>query len=135
MRRFFLAILVLLSGCASAQWTTGDTIRQGAVVALQTADYLQTRHIVADRDPQYVDLGGGASVQYSEPRYRYRELNPILGERPTTEQVNAYFAASIVGNALISCLLPPSWRVPFQYISIGYEAAFVVNNFSVGVRW
>jgi hypothetical protein len=129
-----LPILLLLSSCASAHWTTADTVRQGAVVALQVADWRQTRTIATEMIPAYtVDQGGGASTTYNA-RYRYCEQNPILGEHPTGGQVNTYFAASILGNALISYLLPPEWRAGWQYVSIGFQAVYVVNNFNAGIR-
>ena len=127
-------LLLLLSGCASSEWTRGDTYRQTAIIALQGIDWSQTRRIATEQDPQYVDLGGGASVSYAQPRYRHVETNPILGDHPTRGQVDAYFAASIAGNALVSFLLPPKYRAPWQYLSIGFQGAYVVVNFGQGIH-
>jgi hypothetical protein len=135
VRRFFLAILVLLSGCASAQWTTGDSIRQASIVALQVVDWRQTRTIATEMVPAYtVDHGGGASTTYNA-RPRFCEQNPILGEHPSVGKVNAFFITAIAANALVSYLLPPTWRMGWQYISIGYEGNVVLDNYRAGIRW
>jgi hypothetical protein len=117
-----LLAFVLLSGCASAQWTTADTIRQGAIVALQAADYFQTRTIATETYP-------GTDCP------RWTEQNPILGEHPSVGKVNAFFITAIAANALVSYLLPPTWRMGWQYISIGYEGNVVLDNYRAGIRW
>jgi hypothetical protein len=115
-----LLAFVLLSGCASAQWTTADTIRQGAIVALQAADYFQTRTI--------------ATETYSGTDcLRWTEQNPILGEHPTVGQVNAFFITAIAANALVSYLLPPTWRMGWQYLSVGYQGNVVLDNHNAGI--
>lgn len=135
MIRLLVLALVLLSGCASANWTQGDSIRQGAIVALQTADYLQTRTIAVEMVPEsYTERPNGSSERfYAHPRWR--ETNPMLGEHPTTGQVNIFFAAGIIGNAVISYALPPRYRAWWQAASIGLEGYYVGRNYQAGIRW
>ena len=96
-------------------WTSADTVAQGAVTALLIADWGQTRYIALN--PQ-----------------DWHEKNSLLGEHPSSGKVNDYFAAAIVGHAAISYLLPKDLRHGWQYVWIGIEANTVQNNRSLGIR-
>jgi hypothetical protein len=130
-----LALLLLLPACAHDPWTRADSYRQAAVAVVQIVDWRQTRHIAKDLEPQRVVYPDGSEVIRAQPRYRYDEANPILGEHPSTSKVDAYFAASIAGNALVSYLLPRDWREGWQYFSLGFEGGVVVYNFKAGISW
>jgi len=113
--RAFLAVMVIfLCGCSSS-WTRGDTVRQGAFVALASADWRQTRTIADNPD-------------------RWYECNPVIGKHPTKSQVNRYFAATIIGHTMIAALLPKQWRSAWQYLGIGAEGAVVYLNWGEGIR-
>lgn len=140
VNRYRLPLLLLLfplslSSCASAPWTRGDTYRQTAIIALQVADWRQTRRIASEQVPErYTEHPDGSSERlYAYPRFR--EVNPILGEHPSREKVDAYSAAGIVGNAAISYALSPPYREWWQWLSIIVEGAFVAHNISIGVKF
>jgi hypothetical protein len=109
-----LIACLFLSGCANGGWSTEDSYRQAGVIALSGVDWMQTRKIAKNPD-------------------KYYEKNPLLGEHPSTEKVDVYFAASIAANTAIAMALPPEYRKWFQYVSIGVEAGVVANNFSIGL--
>jgi len=128
--------LLLLAGCASiAQaeglnldpWTTGDTVRQGALTALLVADWAQTRHMATHSCPESnptcaVPFGEGGGA------------HAFIGSHPSVGQVNNYFAASVIGHAAISYMLPRGWREGWQYVWIGIEAQTVRTNY-VGIKY
>jgi len=120
--------LLLLAACVSIaradDWSTADTVRQGALTALLVADWAQTRWIV--KNPGDV-----------------HERNLILGPHPSTGQVNNYFAMVAVGHAAVSYTLPRDWsffglhfnpREAWSYVWIGVELETVRANY-VGIRY
>jgi len=116
--------LLLLAGCASiAQaeglnidpWTTGDTVRQGALTALLVADWAQTRYIV--KHPE-----------------THQEANPLMGEHPSLGKVNNLSVLSIVGHYAIARALPREWRHAWQYVFIGVELDATTYNARAGVK-
>ena len=109
-----IIVCLFLSGCANGGWSTEDSYRQVGVVALSGVDWMQTRKIAKNPD-------------------EYHENNPILGEHPSTEKVDVYFAASIAAHTAVAMALPPEYRKWFQYISIGVQAGVVASNFSIGL--
>ena len=96
-------------------WTREDTYRQGGLTVLLIVDWGQTRWIA--RHP-----------------LQHKEMNQFLGEHPSVSRVNNYFAASILGHAAISAVLPPDWRKGWQYVWIGIELGYVQNNHSIGIK-
>ena len=111
----YLILMLFPSICFAGDWTTADTLRQGAFTGLAIADWAQTRYI--SKHPEFY------------------ETNQILGSHPSTGKVDTYFAASIVGHAVISYMLPPAWRQGWQYVWIGVEAQKVVHNHSIGIKF
>lgn len=98
-----------------SNWSNVDTIMELASLGLLGADWAQTRTIA--KNPE-----------------QYGEINKILGEHPSTGRVNNYFAASMLGHALIASQLPPEIRKWFQYGTIGLEAPVVGrNHFKFGI--
>lgn len=112
--RFLAPMLLALPLAAGDPWTKADTARESIAVAFSAADWSQTLNL---------------------QKCGFRELNPILGERPSRASVNAYFIASIGLHVLIAKLLPSKYRHAFQYITIGWEAGFVTHNAHIGVRF
>jgi len=125
--RFLLFGLILIASPARAgdDWTTGDTVRQGALTTLLIVDWTQTRYIAKHpRDPTRQD-----------GTYQWRaEGNNLLGAYPSVGRVNSYFAASIVGHAVISYMLPRPWREGWQYIWIGIEIDATSRNQRMGIK-
>ena len=104
-------LLIILQGCASVpfeDWSTADTVRQGAFLGLLAVDTYQTHGIVDDPNCY--------------------ETNPILGRDPSDGSINVYMLGCAVGHTLVSGLLNPEWRERWQYIWIGAEAGTVIHN-------
>ena len=114
MMKIVLIIAIFVMGCANGGWSREDTYRQAGVVTLSGIDWMQTRKIAKNPDDYY-------------------ERNPLLGSHPSTEKVDAYFAASIAAHTVVSAALPPEYRKWWQYVSIGVEAGVVASNFSIGL--
>lgn len=130
----FMIFLLATSGCTALKWTMADTIRQGTYIGLLTVDYIQTRRIATEMVPEqsWSNPDGSGGTRYAYPKWK--EMNPILGEHPSSRDVDGYFAASAAINTAIAIALPPKYRHVFQYISIGWEGAFVTWNFGQGIR-
>ena len=96
-------------------WTPQNTKLEWSWVALNGADWLQTRYIATHPE-------------------EFSEANPILGDHPSTGEVNLYFAVYTAAHYLISRNLHPEPRKWFQMVSIGVTAGTVVRNYHLGVR-
>ena len=83
-------------------------------LALQTADWMQTRQIA--KDPAYY------------------EYNPILGNHPSMGKVNRYFAAIEAGTVALNLTLPKEYAHGLNLASIGFETAVVGHNLHIGLR-
>lgn len=115
MKKIILILFLGISGNTYAhEWTKSDKWRQGAYTALHVADWLQTRQI--------------------SKRDEFTERNTILGEHPFTEDVDRYFAVTLIAHYLIADNLPPKYRRAFQYVTIGVQAGAVGHNYSAGVQ-
>jgi hypothetical protein len=128
MTLIFTVIIFLCSGpiishAADWSWSKEDTTREVVGLGLTVVDWGQTNDIVAHADRL--------------------ELNPILGTRPTKEEVRRYFTAVLILHPLISALLPSSaevWgfqlkpRTSWQYVYIGVEATATASNWRGGLQ-
>ena len=125
MRLLLLALILTASPGIAADWTWSkeDTVREAVGLGLTILDFGQTNHI-ADSDDRL-------------------ELNPILGPRPSREEVRDYFAAVLILHPLISYALPAKaevWgfnlkpRTAWQYFYIGVEATAVASNWRGGLQ-
>lgn len=124
-----LASLVLLTLPLTAQstWTSADTAREAAVVAVSAADWGQTLNIQErSRDTQL----SNDWTRHDD----WHEENPLLGRYPSRARINTYFASTIVLHGVIAYLLPPKWRHAFQYISLGFEMSVVTHNYQLGFQ-
>ena len=111
-----LYALLMCFGVARADdWTTQDTIRQVALQTALTADWMQTRQIAKHPESWY-------------------ETNAMLGDHPSVARVNQYFIASSLVAYGIARALPEKWRLPYQYLYIGYEGNFFANNLRFGIN-
>lgn len=110
-----LCFSLLHTNAYAGNWTKEDTFYQAASTVLQVADWGQARYI-------------------SEHPEKYYEINPILGEHPSIEEVNIYFAGSIIGKTLISYLLPPKLRRIWQVGNIGASTYLVIRNNGIGIK-
>lgn len=64
---------------------------------------------------------------------QYIELNPILGEKPSKDEVNLYFLACIGINYLIA---KSDWKYKKDWlkVSIALEIYCTTNNYRIGIR-
>jgi hypothetical protein len=76
----------------------------------------------------------GTTLDITRHPDQYKELNPILGEHPTREEVNLYMFSGALLHAGVTHILPPKYRPYFQGITIGMSGVCVLNNLSVGLQ-
>ena len=119
MKKLFL-LLVLLASSNTAfaghdEWTADDTKRQAVYLSLHTIDWGQTRNIA--KNPEL-----------------YREVNPVIGEHPSTGRVDGYFVATALLHTGIAYVLPAEWRKGFQYVTIVIEAGVTNRNRNLGIK-
>lgn len=109
-----LITLLFLSSCVNINWTREDTARHAVFTGLHVIDYCQTRNIV------------------NHPN-KYYEINPILGEHPSQSAVDISFLTTYGLVTGVAILLPPKYRAPLQYITIGMKGGLVLHNLNVGI--
>lgn len=95
-------------------WSSADTRRELGWQAVNIIDWKQTRVISKDT--------------------KYEELNPLLGKYPSTRAVDNFFLVSTVLHSATSCALEPTNRRYWQYISLLFSSAAVINNRRLGIR-
>ena len=112
----YLILFVMLAAPAQAadEWTQGDQNLQINLTFLQLRDWGQTRYIARHPDS-------------------YQETNPILGSHPSTEQVDMYFASTIVASWLIAKRLDRKYRKPFQWFVTVDRLRCITHNLSIGI--
>lgn len=93
------------------RWTTGDTVREVAVLVLIAVDWRQTRAFRADGLP---------------------EMNPVLGRYPSRARVNRLIGSAMVAHPVVARLLPRPWRQVFQVVTLAGESAAVGSNWALG---
>ena len=110
-------VALTLTGCASQDWTRGDTAREILFQATNAIDAYQTAQI-----RHRPDLQEGHIVTAA-----------IIGEQPSESDVALYFGTVAVSHFAISRILPPKWRRWFQVGTLGYSAYTVDNNCERGL--
>ncbi len=115
MRSLILLLAALAAPCHAADWTRADTTREAAFLSFGALDWLQTRSAL-----KHPDL--------------YKETNRFIGAHPSRADVNVWFGFGLAAHVGIAVALPPKYRAPFQYVTIGLEAGQVARNFRIGVR-
>lgn len=115
MKRLVIVLVILFCGCAGNPWRQEDTLRQTAFVGITTIDWMQTRQIADNPNKFY-------------------ETNPILGRHPSKNEINLYFAGSVLAHTAIAAALPHGWRDWWQSLAIGLETGVVAHNASIGIR-
>lgn len=118
----FIAMLglSLVPRCTQASdWTTADTQRELAYVAISVIDMGQT-----------MDIRNHDDIEEGVPFTR-----AILGRNPEPLPTAAYFAATTALHYGISRALPRGWREGWQSVTIVVNGAVVANNWAIGLRW
>ena len=113
--KLLLLSLCLMPTIAHAEWSTTDTVMEATYAVVHIMDWRQTRAIVGSEG-------------------RWRETNNILGDHPSRDRVDTWFAGTLAGHALVSYLLPDKCRTAWQTLTIGMEATTVVRNYQLGIK-
>jgi len=95
-------------------WSVQDSILQGSFILIASVDWLQTRYIA------------------THPHFK--ESNPILGKETSLTKINSYFSICIIGQTLISYILPNPYRVIWQSFWIGFETNTIAYNYNAGIK-
>lgn len=106
-----LAVLALVTVACAPTWQRVDRGTLVASMSLLACDWGQTRSAATE------GWGGG---QW--------EGNLIMGERPSSSIVDAYFASTVVINAALWALLPRGWRSVVPGAVIGVQSYTVATN-------
>lgn len=106
-----MAMMIGGEGCTPS-WRTVDRATLIASTAILACDWGQTRSAAAE----------GWTGR--------REGNVLMGERPSTSTVDAYFAATAVLNTAVWVVLPAKWRSVIPGVVIGAQVRTVAGNFA-----
>lgn len=110
-----ILILMLALPLPSMAWNKSDTQRETIWQLIHVVDWGQT-----------VDIAKNPN--------RYSEINPLIGEHPSVNDVHRYMIASSLTHYLVSRTLKPRYRKYWQYITIGMTGTLIAHNYSVGLR-
>lgn len=117
----------------SNAWDRKDT----ALLALRLIDWGQTREIATSYyDPYHVVKNGEEEdIIVTHPRvYKYREINPLLGEHPSLGEVDRYFILCIGTDVLMAKYATPKVKKWWRIIGITLETYCVTHNFQSGIK-
>jgi|GEM_PF-1773463 len=145
-------LLGFMVSCSSIKnydkWDNEEKAMLGVGTVTRIVDWGQTLDIVYYQNNCKMKrkyLGMSSSLD-SEPHpvykeYRdkkcendYRETNIILGKYPSRDQVNLYFATSIILNKLISDHLDHKWRKAFLMSNISVDLYITRHNSNIGLK-
>lgn len=119
LRRSLTAAAVALASCSAAPaycadtWTDQQRVLATALAAATVVDWAQTRYIATHPE--------------------YHETNPIIGKHPRIGKVNTYFAASLLGGAIVLDALPSHYRDYALKAGLVLELLVVANNARIGI--
>lgn len=100
---------------AADPWSNRDVALQLAYTSLHVIDWGQTRYI-------------------AQNPLNHSEVNKILGEHPSPERVDVYFAGTLIAHVLVTHFLPAKYRPWWQLATISMEGYCVNHNFKAGVK-
>lgn len=106
-------MLVLYPAEAGESWLADRDVWAATSTATIVLDWAQTRTI--SNDPSYV------------------ELNPILGENPSTSAVNLYFGAAVLGNLAVGYALPRRYGLRWFQGVTAVQTVVVIRNHTLGI--
>lgn len=95
--------------------TPDDATKRAIYAALHVTDWAQTRTIA--RNPE-----------------KHSENNPVLGQHPHQDKVDAYFALTGLTKLYLDDKLPKRYQKSFQDLMIGIEKGAVGNNIIAGIK-
>ena len=103
-----------ISNALCDEWTAKDTYYEVAALTTIAMDYMQTRNMVKH----------GFNYDGKD----YKEYNPIMGSRPSSQTVDLYFLSTAVVHAGVAYLLPSKYRRWFQVGTVVLELGVVAGN-------
>ena len=115
---FLILMCVLAYSCrvkAAEPWTTENKWVAATAVTLTVIDWGQNRYAAKNPD-------------------KFKGVNPILVEHPSTREVDRYFAGAIALELIIGHNLSAKWRTRFFGGAAFLEAGVVFNNSMIGVK-
>ena len=111
-----LLLLVCTQSRAWSEWTPEQRQWYVASNVLLLADWSTTRDMTR---------------RYNEG---YRELNPILGSRPSTDKLDLDFVTVLIGHYFATDYFKGRDREIYLYTITAVEGAAVTNNLNIGLR-
>lgn len=109
---------LVLAACLSlpAPWTTADTAREAALVAVAAVDVGQTRW---------------------GQEHGHVEVNPVLGRHPSPARLRLTVLGALLGHAVVAYLLPRPWRLVWQLVPLELDLMAVGGNMitQAGLHW
>lgn len=115
IRLLIITSLLCPSLCFADEWTKTDTAMQILYSGLHIMDWNQT-------------------IQIAEDENR-REGNQILGASPNKDQVNLYFATTLLGHYYIAKKLDKPYRTLWQIVWINIQHNVVNHNQRKGLHF
>ena len=97
----------------SSEWDTSTIAKELIFLYTLSNDWQQTLDITRDQT--------------------LHEENHILGEHPSRNSINLYFASCAAGHALITHLLPKQYKKIWQETWIGIQASQIQHNDDIGL--
>lgn len=100
---------------AADEWDKYDKYLLGAAVTTTILDWGQTRDIA--KNPN-----------------KWSEANPILGNHPTTGEVDLYFVGALIAEVGVAHILPSKYRKGFLVGVTLVETICIIHNHGAGIR-
>jgi hypothetical protein len=117
--KYLLALIITLYSVPGLTWSDWTPEQRNWYVASNVAimaDWSTTRDL---------------SRRYHEG---YHEINPVLGRRPSTSEVDQYFIGAIIAHYFIADWLPNQHRTFYLKTVTVVEGALVAHNLSIGLH-
>ena len=117
MKTFILVLLLATTGCHSRALRYTNYVGTALMAGSIACDWGQTNY----------------AATYGWDDLEMKEANPILGESPTPNQVNAYMAAATIVLVVGTHFLP-DWLQPAVYSTVIVKQSMsIVGNHAVGL--
>lgn len=118
MKPTILIILIslLISSCSGYHsfqpWTDKEKVLEGLYLLSSYIDYQQTNKITRTENA--------------------RELNPSLGEKPSTQQITEYFVLTRIAHYAVADFLDHDDRLIWLSVTLGASGATIYWNYRMG---
>lgn len=110
-----IALLATSQAVSADDWDTVDFALLTAATTALVLDWGQTRRIARNPDEFY-------------------EKNTLLGDHPSTGDVDKHFAAALLGTIVIAEILPSYYRKTWLGVVTAVEVGFVQQNYQLGIK-